>query len=159
MSKCKLILIRGLPGSGKSTFARDLQYLNTDLFHYESDNFLIEDGKYIWSPERVKNARQECFKGVSYLLNNNFSVIVSNCFISNKAIRKYTKLVNPSQLFIIEMDSQFVSIHNLNEKTFNNIKESYQSLEEDLEPRRIKFESTIYSERVLQVSRIIRKEV
>ena len=72
----KLILIRGLPGSGKSTFAKDLQDLNTDLYHYESDAFLMDDSKYVWAPHRIKQANNACFIAVKDLLSKNCSVII-----------------------------------------------------------------------------------
>ena len=43
----ELVLVRGLPGSGKSTYARSLGYPN-----FEADMFFIKDGKYVYNPAK-----------------------------------------------------------------------------------------------------------
>lgn len=40
----KIILVRGLPGSGKSTVAH--YFVGFDFFHYETDQFWMVDGEY-----------------------------------------------------------------------------------------------------------------
>ena len=49
----KLILVRGIPGSGKTSFAYR-QF--PGVFHVENDMFLMHDGKYCWSKDIVKQA-------------------------------------------------------------------------------------------------------
>jgi predicted kinase len=43
-----LTIVRGLPGSGKSTYAKSL-----NVFHIEADMFCMKDGKYEFDAERV----------------------------------------------------------------------------------------------------------
>ena len=51
-----LYIVRGIPGSGKSTFAKTL-----GGNHYEADMFFIgEDGKYKFDPSKIRDAHKFC---------------------------------------------------------------------------------------------------
>jgi predicted kinase len=51
-----LYIVRGIPGSGKSTFAKTLGGQ-----HYEADMFFIDvDGNYQFDSTKIKNAHQWC---------------------------------------------------------------------------------------------------
>ena len=50
-----LYIVRGLPGSGKSTFARELQAKTGALF-VEPDMFLMSDGEYHYSERDYRGA-------------------------------------------------------------------------------------------------------
>ena len=71
----KLIIIRGHSGSGKSTFARQkisefqAEYPNAQIYHVENDQFLEQDGKYYWTPERLNVAKQQAEQAVGSALN------------------------------------------------------------------------------------------
>ena len=50
-----LTIFRGLPGAGKSTLAHKFS-LKTGTLIIEPDQFLIQDGKYVFTPEKCTNA-------------------------------------------------------------------------------------------------------
>lgn len=79
-----LILIRGIPGSGKTTLAKELLMQGDDLFpvvHLETDMYFTDlNGKYSWSPDQVKAAHEWCQTTAKILLNVGYTVIVSNTF-------------------------------------------------------------------------------
>ena len=54
MSK-ELILVRGIPGSGKSTFAKSLGGT-----HFETDKFFMVDGEYKFDGTKIKEAHKWC---------------------------------------------------------------------------------------------------
>ena len=48
----ELIIIRGIPGSGKTTMAKSYQGYS----HYEADMFFMKDGVYNFDRAKIKNA-------------------------------------------------------------------------------------------------------
>jgi shikimate kinase len=50
-----LFIVRGLPGSGKSTIAKQLSYN-----HFEADQYFERDGEYNFIPSEIGNAHQWC---------------------------------------------------------------------------------------------------
>lgn len=156
-----LILIRGIPGSGKSTIAQDLLKLNPEQFrHYENDMFLYDkEGNYLWSEERIIAANKKCYWSTKNALQLEFNVIVSNCFIKNSSIKRYAKLVNSEDLFIIETDTEYNNIHQVSNETIHSMKSNYEDLSENLKQRKISYGSIIYSERIDHISWIIRKKI
>jgi predicted kinase len=71
-----LVILRGLPGSGKSTFARDLLNFAEDvcvggLTKCSADTyFLRPDGVYDWNPKYLKNAHEWCFEQVEEAMSD-----------------------------------------------------------------------------------------
>lgn len=52
----KLVLIRGLPGSGKSTIARAMAAYE----HYEADMYFEKGGEYCYDASKIKDAHEWC---------------------------------------------------------------------------------------------------
>ena len=75
----KLILIRGVPGSGKSTIAEIFQLIGFSWF--EADSYHINaEGEYCYSKANVKAAHEWCQRETFNALVNGNSVVVSNTF-------------------------------------------------------------------------------
>ena len=71
-----LYLFRGLPGAGKSTLARKL-FPETVIC--EADQFLYEDGQYIFTKTKLKEAHESCKKKAEKLMSEGSEqVVVSN---------------------------------------------------------------------------------
>jgi predicted kinase len=86
-----LIIIRGLPGSGKSSFAKLIDS-NPD-FICTADDFLMEDGKYNWSPERAGMAHKKCQAKCENLMRLKFpKIIVANTSTTEKELKPYYDL-------------------------------------------------------------------
>ena len=82
----QLILLRGLPGSGKSTFAKSLGVSE----HYEADMFFERNGKYEFDPSRLKDAHQWCRHSVMDAMKEGHSkIIVSNTFTQEWEMEAY----------------------------------------------------------------------
>ena len=86
-----LVLLRGLPGAGKSTFAKMLVG-DKDYCHKEADMFFVKNGKYIFEPNKIREAHEWCQKTTEIFLNNGLSVVVSNTFTQRKEMQFYLDL-------------------------------------------------------------------
>jgi MoxR-like ATPase len=90
----ELFLLRGLPGSGKTTLAGSLEM----VFCYEADRYFEdEDGKYNFDPTKLKQAHQWCQDRVEKAMSapNGFPpprIVVSNTFTQEWEMDPYYKL-------------------------------------------------------------------
>lgn len=75
-----LYLIRGVPGSGKSTFANNILQAGLVAGVVEADDYFIDvvTGEYNFDPSKLKNAHSYCQSLAETLIFNGWSVAVSN---------------------------------------------------------------------------------
>lgn len=85
----KLYLIRGLPGSGKTTFAKSL-----GIFHVEQDMRLIRDGKYTWSKDSIAQAVDFCRTAAKFAMLEGIDLVVSNTFTRLFEMEFYLGIAN-----------------------------------------------------------------
>lgn len=111
-----LTIIRGLPGSGKSTYARKL-----GVAHYEADQFFELDwGEYKFDAKLIKIAHEWCFANTVRALRNGHDVAVSNTFTQLWEMNRYLELrslLDDIKIEIVEMKTQYGNIHNVPEDT------------------------------------------
>lgn len=127
----KLVLIRGLPGSGKSTIAR--QYFN-DCIHLEADMYFISpQGVYLFDGTKIRYAHSWCFDTTKILLNNNKSVVVSNTFTTKKEIAPYIEYAKENNIpyIVFRTNHTYGSIHEVPEEAINRMKNRFENLENE----------------------------
>jgi len=122
----KLIIVRGLPGSGKSTFAFGIQLANTAVV--EADMFHTIDGKYVYKPEMAGHAHEWCQAQVAWHLNLGHDVIVANTFITMRTVVPYYELAQEfgASISIKTMTGKFGSVHNVPEEVMEQMAEKFE---------------------------------
>jgi predicted kinase len=87
-----LILLRGLPGSGKSTFAKTLTSFGTPYF--EADMYFTRDGEYKFDASKLKHAHEWCRTEVENSMGSHGfdKIIVSNTFTQEWEMEPYFEL-------------------------------------------------------------------
>jgi tRNA uridine 5-carbamoylmethylation protein Kti12 len=105
-----LKLFRGLPGSGKSTAAKE-----TGALHIESDMYFIINGEYVFDGRRLSAAHIWCFETFEKAIKTGMDVCVSNTFTQYWELEPYIefckKHIIPYRIY--EMKSQFGNIHGM----------------------------------------------
>jgi predicted kinase len=85
-----LYLVRGIPGSGKSTFAKQL----APNWVFEADHYFYDkNGNYNFIASEIKEAHKECQKYVGYAMESNTpKIAVSNTFTQEWELQPYYEL-------------------------------------------------------------------
>jgi len=119
----KLTIIRGVPGSGKSTIAKTI-----DAIQVEADQFAIDHfGEYYWDIKKSGIYHKKCFELCEKLLSENKNVVCSNTFITNKSILPYLELAKQhnADFEVIEAKGNFKSIH-VSIQIVNRMRDKYE---------------------------------
>jgi predicted kinase len=126
-----LYIVRGLPGSGKSTFAKTLGGT-----HFETDNFFMVDGEYKFDGSKIKEAHNWCQNSVNsaMILNNtaglNETIVVSNTFTQEWEMKPYFEMAETYgyRVFSIIVENRHggVNQHNVPEEVLNSMKNRFE---------------------------------
>jgi len=97
----QLMLIRGLPGSGKSTVAK----LFDKALHFEADMYFLDaDGNYQFDASKIKNAHNWCRDSVMDAMKEGHPiVVVSNTFTQEWEMEVYYLLAEELGYRVISM--------------------------------------------------------
>jgi predicted kinase len=117
-----LIIVRGLPGSGKSTFAL---LLGTKAI-CTADDYQTDKGVYNWKPERVKDAHQWCQRKCRRFMKAHVErIVVTNTSTQEWELAPYYDMARRAGYtvysVIIENRHNGQNIHNVPEETLEKM--------------------------------------
>lgn len=86
-----LYIIRGLPGSGKTTLGNQLRKANkSGTIHIATDDYFTDpSGRYFFDPSKIAVAHEECLRRATEAMMGGISVIVANTFSQRWEFQKY----------------------------------------------------------------------
>jgi len=116
----KLILVRGLPGSGKSTIAKTL----TGYVHVEADMYHYQDDKYCFKIENIKLSHEWCMAETENQLDAGKRVVVSNTFTQMWEMEPYFNM--GVETSVIVAHGSFKSIHNVPEEAIKRMADRFE---------------------------------
>jgi predicted kinase len=120
--KNEIVLIRGLPGSGKSTMAKTFE----NHLHFEADMFFEIDGVYVYDPAKIKDAHNWCFASAKSALEQGKNVVISNTFVKLWEMRRYIDLGFPFK--VVELHTKWHSIHGIPDDKIQLLAKNWQEL-------------------------------
>jgi predicted kinase len=127
----KLTLIRGLPGSGKSTMAKAMTDADPMLKHFEADQYFVDaSGDYKFEPSELEDAHSWCFAETRSAINDGFSVVVSNTFTRKWEMEPYLKIAKThgAELEILVATGDYGSIHSVPQKTIDAMRARWEEV-------------------------------
>ncbi len=120
-----LYVIRGLPGTGKSTLAKRIA-----LAVCEADMFFERDGVYRYDPIQLPHAHNWCKRRCEdYMKANSFTIAVSNTFIYRHHMIPYFDLARKHDYQVTEITMSgpsFGSVHNVPDETIARMKAQWE---------------------------------
>ena len=121
-----LIIVRGVSGSGKSTFADFLSdnfrtnSYSDDLDNYprkfEADQWFVDNDEP-WNPRYLATAHEWCQAEVRKSLQAGYVTIVSNTTTTKKELDPYIKIATDLgvQYFVLISDSNYNNVHGVDD--------------------------------------------
>lgn len=90
----QVIIMRGLPGSGKSTYAKKYQLNYPKVIIHSADTYHTVSGKYVFNPENIPFAHNNCLQNFLYSLQDKDieTIIVDNTNTTAWEIAPYYRL-------------------------------------------------------------------
>jgi predicted kinase len=135
----RLVLIRGLPGSGKSTMAKG--YSKDGYQHFESDQYFQSEDGYIFDETKLAQAHAWCLEQTRKALADGEHVVVANVFATHQDVQPYIDLGFGYQ--IIDATQKDKSIQKVPADILTSTKAIWVSAEELLKRIRIKPEKAV----------------
>ena len=124
----KLYILRGIPGSGKSTCGKKIvdnaKAAGFTAIKFESDDFFMKNGKYNWNPKLLGMAHKWCQNNVRKALNEYDVVVVANTNLNLADVNTYVKIANDAyaDFEVIAIHGNHKNVHNVPEETLEKMR-------------------------------------
>ena len=125
----ELVIIRGIPGSAKSTLAKT--YIAKGYKHFEADMFFMIDGEYKFDIKKIGEAHLDCQYKTKDALQEGYNVVVSNTNTTLKEVNRYINIAKDVDVpfRIIHCKGEFKNVHNVPEDVLQKMKDRMVNIE------------------------------
>ena len=123
----KLVLIRGVPGSGKTTLA--CQAYKT-CYLVEADQFFLnpETGEYKFDPEKISEAHAWCQNRAKWYLKHGLNTVVANTFTRLWEMGYYVDLAKElgAELTVVRCEGRYPNSHGCPEEHVQKMRDRFE---------------------------------
>lgn len=122
-----LIIIRGVPGSGKSTIAKE--YVERGYQHFEADMYFLDnDGNYKFDTYKLRDAHAWCMAMTFHTLLEGKNVVVSNTFVKRWEFQPYIDFCNDNNIpyGIIVAGGSYFNIHGVPDEVVKRMRRNWE---------------------------------
>lgn len=126
-----LVIVRGIPGSGKTTFAKycveKLKTENIKAIQYEADDYFMHNGQYKFDITKLAAAHKWCFEKTFSSFDRYNVVFVTNTFTTMKELNPYLKEANllGIKVIVVRMANEYQNQHNVPEATLTAMRQRF----------------------------------
>lgn len=122
-----LIILRGIPGCGKTTFAEIISPKDNIC---TADDYHMFGGVYIWKPENIHGAHNRCkIKAEKLMKDGETPVVIANTNTTENELLPYVEMGKKYgyQVFSIIVENRHggVNTHDVPEETINKMKQRF----------------------------------
>ena len=129
-----LILLRGVPGSGKSTLGNVILYSpsNNESHVLSTDNyFLNENGEYLFDSTKLREAHNDCQEKCAERMRLEFSkIVIANTFTQEWEMEKYYEMAERYRYrvhsVIVENRHYGLNVHNVPKDKLQQMKDRFE---------------------------------
>ena len=129
-----LYIVRGIPGSGKSTIAKSI---GKPWQIFEADQFFMKNGKYQFDGSKIRLAHETCKRKVHYWMRPGLfssilfrNIVVSNTFTQEWEMEFYQKIAKKYgyrvHTIIIENRHGGVNQHGVPEEKLKQMRDRFE---------------------------------
>jgi predicted kinase len=123
-----LVIIRGLPGSGKTTLAKRM--IGAGFLHFEADKFFERDGQYRFDATRLSEAHDDCLSRTMQAIDDGYDVVVSNTFTRMLEMEPY---INGAKergvtVAIMETTGAFENVHGVPRDAIDRMRARWEAI-------------------------------